>query len=510
MRGAPALCALALASLGCEQRQYDEAQVKSSFASQVAPILERDCGSSACHAASDAKFDALNPSYFAFPVDAQGKISGSDRLDKALERARAKLSGAGGRFAPLLRKPLDESLGGEQHRGGTQYRSVRGDAFQTLLTWADAARPAKEEELSPLAQKFAEKVQPMLAQKRCFQSNCHGSGAANFLVLDQGVEGKFDAHSSKHNYEQFLSFINLESPEASMSRIVRKNIPPEQGGIFHRGGNTFFDPAASDADLKVLTDFIAEARTAVGADQTGKVTGLVFVATDRTPRKLLDIAVWQPGGDVYSLVPAEPGGTLKNLTQSLHATPVDIRDPSVSYDGTRLAFSMRKSQTDCLNLYVMNVDGSGLAQVTTDTGTLPNGIKASNVEPLWGPDDRLYFVSTRAGVLSDGHWPQSNLWRVNADGTGAVRLSYIAENELAPYWRFYHGHARAPETRTLDLTFTAMRGIGAARRGPLMRVTPDFRADYHPHFGTQNPKYPLFTQGSRFNDDREVLILGDE
>ena len=55
-----------------------------------------------------------------------------------------------------------------------------------------------------------------------------------------------------------------------------------------------------------------------------------------------------------------------------------------------------------------------------------------------------------------------------------------------------------------------MRGVGSRRQGPLMRVPPDLRADYHPHFGPQNPTYQVFTQASRFNDDREVLVLMHE
>lgn len=503
------LTAAALLVLGCEQRTYDDAALTKEFASSVAPVLQRDCGSSACHAASDEVFANLNPAYFGFPVDAQGNLTGDTRIAAAFERAKAKLSGGGARFGELLRKPLDESLGGMQHRGGTQYRSVRDPGYQALLTWAEKAKPKTDAELLPLERRFAEKVQPVLAQKRCFQSNCHGSGAANFLILDPGVEGEFDSHGIKHNYEQFVGFINLESPDVMMSRFVRKTIPQASGGIFHRGGNTFFS-AENDEDLATIAHFVEDARKELQVEDTGGVSGVVFVATDPTPRRLFDISKWQPGGDVYSLVPAEPGGTLTNLTKAHHSGAADVRDPAVSYDGQRIAFSMRKSQDDCLNLYVMNVDGSGLVQVTRDTGTLPNGIKVSNVEPLWGPDDRLYFISTRAGTLAESRLPQSNLHRINADGTGLVRLSHIPDNEAAPYWRFYHGHGARPEVRTLDLTFTAMRGIGAKRNGPLMRVPPDFRADYHPHYGTQNPKYQVFTQGSRFNDDREVLILMDE
>jgi len=505
---APALALLCLAA-GCDQKSYGDRAAAEDFARSVVPVLEQDCGSSACHAAADAKFDALNPEYFAFPVDENGKIAGEARVAKALERSKHKLSGAGAQFSMLLRKPLDESLGGFQHRGGTQYRSVKDPGYQKLFQWAQGAKPDHDHALPPLAQRFAEKVQPVLIEKRCFQSNCHGSGASNFLILDPGVESGLDAAGTERNYGQFVQFINLESPDALQSRLVRKTLPQAMGGIFHRGGNTFFTGPA-DPDLQIITDFIAEARRELHVEATGVVTGLVFAAAPPAPRRYFDFSAWQPGGDVYSLIPPEPGGTLKNLTQGHHAGDADVRDPAVSHDGRRLAFAMRRSTADCLNLYVMSLDGTGLVQLTHDTGTLPNGIKVSNVEPLWGPDDRLYFISTAAGTLAESGYPQSNLWRIDADGSHKLRLSYIADNEAAPYWRFYHGHGATPELRTLDLTFTAMRGVGARRQGPLMRVPPDLRADYHPHFGPQNPLYQLFTQGSRFTDDREVLVLAHE
>jgi hypothetical protein len=102
---------------------------RAAFEQIVAPIFERDCGTSACHAADGDRFDELDPSYFVFPVDDDGRISGSDRLDRAYQRAIEKLSAEGAQFADLIRKPLDESLGGQAHRGGSQYRTMNDPAL---------------------------------------------------------------------------------------------------------------------------------------------------------------------------------------------------------------------------------------------------------------------------------------------------------------------------------------------------------------------------------------------
>lgn len=508
--GAPVALVVA-ASCGTTPPDGAQSDELAFFESEVVPVIEASCGSAACHAARDEDFASIDATYFAFPTDDAGRIVGRERVMAAHQRAMNAISPDGGRFAEIVRKPLDESLGGLAHRGGTQFDAMNDPDLATLTKWADMVAPREHEPLAPLVQAFAERVQPVLQKKGCMFSNCHGAGASNSLVLDPGVLGEFDHEATLRNYPLVVFHMNFDTPEAMMSRLVRKTIPIEQGGIFHRGGNTFFNPEAGDPDLAAIVDFMGEARARLGVEDAGVERGIVFVASDPTPRELWDLAAWQPGGDIYSLVPATPDGTLTNLTRAHHTGPADIRDPTVSYDAQRIAFAMRKTESDCLNLYVMNVDGTGLVQLTHDTGTLPNGIKISNVDPLWGPDDRIYFASTRAGVLADGgRFPLSNLWRVNADGTGLVQLTHSADMEIAPAWRPYHHQGKVVEQHTLDLMLTAVRGVGDRRQGTIMRVPPDFRADYHPHYGTQHPVYQVFTAISRFQDDRDAVILMDE
>lgn len=482
------------------------------FESSIAPIIERDCGTSACHGATDEQFAELSESYYAFPVDSAGKISGQERLAAALARTLEKLASEDVKFSDFIRKPLEESLGGSAHRGGTQYSTMTDETLLTLMRWGQSARPSTLPEISPRAARYAEEIEPILAKKRCMLSSCHGASAANLLIFDPGFVGEFDINSSKRNYAKVAVHLNFATPDALMSRLLRKAIPLDQGGIFHRGGNDFFDPAGGDEDLQVIVDFIADARTELADDDKGVVTGMVFASTDPTPRRIFDLSAYQPGGDIYSLIPAAPSGTLTNLTAAHHAGVADIRDPAVSYDATQIAFSMRTSQTDCSNIYLMNVDGTNLRQITNDTGTLPNGIKVSNVEPVWGPNDRIYFISTRAGELSShDDWPLSNAYLMNSDGTGLTRMSFNGGNEVAPGWRYSPKHGEEEiEIRTLDLTFTATRKVGNQLFAPLMRVPPDFHADYHPHFGTQNPEYQIFTQMTQMPDMREPLLLMDD
>jgi hypothetical protein len=487
-------------------------QERAYFDQHVIPIFESKCGLSACHAASADRFEKLDTSYFLFPVDDDGQVAGSERRDKAHERALEKISAESAKFSDLVRKPLHESLGGQVHRGGDQFLSMDEETLHTVMKWAEMAKPPQPEEVPAVVARYRDEIQPILANKTCMLSSCHGASSANLLIFDPGFLGEFDSGSTTANYKKVQLHMNFETPEPMLSRLVRKAIPLDQGGIPHRGGNAFFDPSSGDADLQVILDFVTAVRADLGDDDKGVATGVVFVATDPTPRNLFDISAWQPGGDVYSLVPAEPGGTLKNLTAGHHQAEADIRDPSVSYDGARVAFAMRRSVSDSLNLYVMNVDGSGLSQLTNDTGSLANGIKVANVEPLWGPDDRIYFTSTRVGKLSaHGGFPLANMWRIDADGNNPLQMTYNAGYEFSPGWRLFPaGGEERPEIRTLDLTFSATRQVGQRLNAPLMRVPPDFRADYHPHYGTQHPDYQIFTSHSQLPDQREPLVLMDE
>src|SRR4029079_178388 len=62
-----------------------------------------------------------------------------------------------------------------------------------------------------------------------------------------------------------------------------------------------------------------------------------------------------------------------------------IRDPQVSYDGRKILFSFRKAGECQYHLYEINVDGSGLKQLTDGP--------FDDVEPSYLPDGGIVFVS---------------------------------------------------------------------------------------------------------------------
>ena len=80
--------------------------------------------------------------------------------------------------------------------------------------------------------------------------------------------------------------------------------------------------------------------------------------------------------------------------------------PAWSPDGTRIAF-LHPGTDGLAKVWVMNADGSGKRQLTSDDGTGYEALRLS-----WSPDDaKIAFTSTRGG---DG----LGIWIVNADGSG--------------------------------------------------------------------------------------------
>jgi hypothetical protein len=78
-------------------------------------------------------------------------------------------------------------------------------------------------------------------------------------------------------------------------------------------------------------------------------------------------------------------GELRYLIREPEAT---LRDPCVSYDGTRVVFSYRPAGAAHFHLYEINADGTGLRQLTSGG--------YDDIEPSYLPDGGIIFCSGRA------------------------------------------------------------------------------------------------------------------
>ena len=107
-----------------------------------------------------------------------------------------------------------------------------------------------------------------------------------------------------------------------------------------------------------------------------------------------------------------------------------VRDPCVSYDGSTLAFSMRKTShdgDDDFHLYVMNLSDRSVRQITFGAGT-------ADMEPQWLPGGGLVFTSTRC-VFSAPCWWSSvcNLYTCDAEGRYIRRLASDHGHTVFPH-----------------------------------------------------------------------------
>ncbi len=89
-----------------------------------------------------------------------------------------------------------------------------------------------------------------------------------------------------------------------------------------------------------------------------------------------------------------------------------ISEPQPSPKGDRVAFVVRTTDLEAnrgrTDLWMVNADGSGLIRLTTDP--------AADNNPRWAPDGKsLYFLSTRSG--------SSQVWRIPASGGDAVQVT---------------------------------------------------------------------------------------
>jgi hypothetical protein len=114
------------------------------------------------------------------------------------------------------------------------------------------------------------------------------------------------------------------------------------------------------------------------------------------------------------------GGEVKTLLEIPDGV---ARDPDVSFDGEQILFSMRKDREDDYHIYQMNADGSGLKQLTF-------GSELSDIDPIYLPDGRILFTSTREPkyCMCNRHI-MGNLFTMDADGANIQQVGHSTLHE---------------------------------------------------------------------------------
>jgi len=131
---------------------------------------------------------------------------------------------------------------------------------------------------------------------------------------------------------------------------------------------------------------------------------------------------FKAGGGLYVFTPGKDSGRLRRLVDSSQG---QILDCDVSYDGTEILFSWRKSSSDFYQVYRVNTDGTGLTQITKHD--------SYNFNACWLPDGSIVFLSTRKPAFAYC-WtsPVGVIHRMDRDGKNVRRLSANYLNDFTP------------------------------------------------------------------------------
>jgi Tol biopolymer transport system component len=202
------------------------------------------------------------------------------------------------------------------------------------------------------------------------------------------------------------------------------------------------------------------------------------------------IAFWSIGGssiDRDLWVMHADGTGVTALTINTGTENIDDRSPTWAPDGSKLAFASNRDGN--YEIYVIDADGTGAVRLTNDP--------AADIEPAWSPDGtQLAFTSTRDG--------NAEVYVMSAvDGSGVTNLTQNAAEDDGPAW--------SPDgTR---LAFTSTRDGNGGRELYVMpvpgtspvRLTTSTEEEMHPDWSPDGTR--IVVQRGSFNTLYSLILV---
>ncbi len=204
----------------------------------------------------------------------------------------------------------------------------------------------------------------------------------------------------------------------------------------------------------------------------------LFVAAAGAALSVLSlVAAQQPPASSATPVggPSAPEPRLRNITQLTFGG--ENAEAYFSPDGKQLIFQSTRDGGGCDQIYVMNVDGSGVRRVSSGAGRTTCGYFTSDGK-------RIVYASTHGGgaacppkpSYARGYvWPvydSYDIYTANADGSGVKALTttvgYDAEATIAP-----DGRIAFTSVRDGDMEIYSMSADGSDVKRLTNRVGPD-------------------------------------
>lgn len=126
------------------------------------------------------------------------------------------------------------------------------------------------------------------------------------------------------------------------------------------------------------------------------------------------------GGSALRYIDYADGGKVKTLLESENGI---IRDPEISWDGKKIVFSMRENREDDYHIYEMDLGTKKVTQLTF-------GAALSDIDPVYLPDGRIAFSSTREPkfCMCNRHI-MCNLYTMEADGANIQQIGHSTLHE---------------------------------------------------------------------------------
>jgi hypothetical protein len=209
------------------------------------------------------------------------------------------------------------------------------------------------------------------------------------------------------------------------------------------------------------------------------------------------------GGDLYLRQKSSPSSPEIPITQSYTLGHGDVSDPEVSYDGSKLLFSMRctaQSAPQCYNYSNLGNDFSWnvwefdlvtqtMRRVVSDPAVSSLG---DDVDPVYLPDGRIVFASTR----------QTTSRAAAGSSAGAVGYQYTDEYEREPVTAlhvmdnnganvrqisFNQSHDRNPTVlSTGEIMYARWDHVGGRNQFSIFKINPD-GTDFFVMYGAHSP-----------------------
>lgn len=156
-----------------------------------------------------------------------------------------------------------------------------------------------------------------------------------------------------------------------------------------------------------------------------------------------DLIGSKPGGNIYRMVFDNSNTLLTNVNLTNLPGTDDAMNPSVSLDGTKVVFA-RKQPGLNWKIWEINIDGSGLRQITTGSGDdiqpyylpwdpqYPNDAQAA--EPARAGEGGIGFISNRSGFRDEYETSATlSLHVCDANGGNLRQIEFNPSHDVHPF-----------------------------------------------------------------------------